>query len=269
MQNVRTVFLSDVHLGSRHCRSDLLLEFLGELQQGPPPAKLYIVGDFIDGWKLKRRWCWDDRCSLVIGSLLSLMRQGAEIYYAAGNHDEFLRQFFSEYRGHQFGSIHFGDRFVHVTADQRRLLVLHGDQFDFAMRNAPWLCLLGDVGYELLLKVNTLVYAVRRQLKLPDWSLSRAVKCNVKKAVRYVSDFERLLVNFGRAQQCEGCVCGHIHHPEIRWFGDFLYCNTGDWVESCTAIIEKSNGGLYLWDHGGRVQPLAVGVGPSPQPWPA
>lgn len=250
MQNARTVFISDAHLGSRHCKSELLLDFLTRLKTSGPPDRLYIVGDFIDGWKLKRKWYWDERSSLVICALLDLMRQGTEIFYAAGNHDEFLRPFLREYGIERFGSIHFGDRFVHETADGRRLLVIHGDQFDFATRNARWLCLLGDVGYELLLGMNSFIHAVQRICGLRYWSLSRSVKYNVKRAVQYINDFESLLVRFGREQGCDGCVCGHIHHPEMRWHDDFLYCNTGDWVESCTAIVERPNGSLHVVEFG-------------------
>lgn len=246
MESARTVFLSDVHLGSRNCQSDLLVDFLNELRDTSPPERLYIVGDFIDGWKLKRKWYWDHTSSLVIAALLDLMRQGTEIFYAAGNHDEFLRPFLSQFGIERFGNIHFGERFHHTTADNRRLLIIHGDQFDFATRNARWLCLVGDVGYELLLAANSILHSVRRRLGFRYWSLSRAVKYNVKRAVSYIGDFERHLVKFGRELDCDGCVCGHIHHAEIRWYDDFLYCNTGDWVESCTAIVERHDGALHL-----------------------
>lgn len=250
MQNVKTLFLSDVHLGSRHAQTESLLAFLSQLKETSPPEKLYIVGDFIDGWKLRRKWYWNDDSNLIIRKILSLLRRGTEVYYVAGNHDEFLRHFMHEYKLLEFGSISVGDEFVHTTADGKKLLILHGDQFDLVTQYARWLSVLGDLGYEFLLRMNRYVNAIRQLFTRRRWSLSKAVKANVKKAVNFVSDYEKFLSSYAREQGCEGCVCGHIHTPEMRVMEDgFLYCNTGDWVESCTAIVEDDSGKLTMYHH--------------------
>lgn len=250
MHDVKTLFLSDVHLGSRHAQTTALLEFLSQIKETSPPERLYIVGDFIDGWKLRRKWYWNDESNLIIRKILSLLRRGTEVFYVAGNHDEFLRDFIEEYRLLEFGSICVGNEFVHETVDGKQLLVVHGDQFDLVTRYARWLSVLGDIGYEFLLRMNRYVNAVRRIFSRRRWSLSKAVKANVKRAVNFVSDFEKYLSNYAREKGCDGCVCGHIHTPEMCVRDDgFLYCNTGDWVESCTAIVEDNSGRLSLYYH--------------------
>lgn len=250
MRDVKTLFLSDVHLGSRHAQTSALLEFLSQIKEQSPPERLYIIGDFIDGWKLRRKWYWNDESNLIIRKILSLVRCGTEVFYVAGNHDDFLRHFMHEYKLLEFGSITVGNEFVHETVDGRQLLVLHGDQFDLVTRYARWLSVLGDVGYEFLLKMNRYVNAVRRLFTHKRWSLSKAVKANVKRAVNFVGDFEKYLTAYAREKRCDGCVCGHIHTPEMKlWDDGFLYCNTGDWVESCTAIIEDGAGKLSLYRH--------------------
>ena len=250
MQDVKTLFLSDVHLGSRHAQTKALLQFLTDVEEQSPPEKLYIIGDFIDGWKLKRKWKWNNESNLILRKILSFASQGTEVYYVAGNHDDFLRTFMYEFQIVEFGNINVGDEYIHETADGKQLLVLHGDQFDLVTRYARWVSKVGDVGYELLLKLNTYVNAVRAIFTDKKWSLSKAVKGKVKKAVNFVGDFEKYLSKHSREKGCDGCVCGHIHTPEMKvWDDGFLYCNTGDWVESCTAIIEDSTGRLTLYKH--------------------
>ncbi|MCU0959458.1 MAG: UDP-2,3-diacylglucosamine diphosphatase [Pirellulaceae bacterium] len=250
--NVRTLFLSDVHLGSRHAQTARLLDFLKWIKRHARPERIYIVGDFIDGWKLRRSWYWTDDCNLILRKLLSLVKDGTEVYYLAGNHDEFLREFMRDFPLLEFGSVHVGDEFIHETADGRRLLVLHGDRFDLVAKCARWLYHLGDVGYELLLRLNPLVNFLRRILRRKDyWSLSKAVKHNVKQACNYMGDFERFLAAYARERGCAGCVCGHIHTAAIRPLDDdFLYVNTGDWIESCTAVLEDAAGNLTLYHYG-------------------
>lgn len=243
---IRTLFISDVHLGSKHSRTTELLDFLTQIKD-TPPEKLYIIGDFIDGWKLKRNWHWNNESNLIVRRVLGLLRKGTEIYYIAGNHDDFLREFIEDFNILDFGSIHIGNEFVHETINGQKLLIVHGDIFDLCTKYAKWIAVLGDVGYELLLKANGYVNWVRRVLRMRHWSMSKAIKASVKKAVNYISDFEKCIIAYGREKECSGCVCGHIHTPDLRDLEDgFLYCNTGDWVESCSVIVEHDDGKLEL-----------------------
>lgn len=245
---IRTLFFSDVHLGSKHAKASELLEFLKKIHG--IPEKIYIIGDFIDGWKIKSNWCWNDKCNLVIRKLLSFVKKGSQIYYVAGNHDEFLRCFLQDFDDLSFGSIHLSDEFIHETADNRKLLIVHGDKFDVSIKYARWLCFLGDIGYELLLGVNTLVDWIRKSFGVRKyWSLSKSVKQQVKKAVNYVGDFEIFLMRYCREKECEGVVCGHIHTANIKQMGSYTYYNTGDWVESMTSIVEYSDGRIELIQH--------------------
>lgn len=249
--SLRSVFISDVHLGSRHAQTGHLLDFLKQVKRQAGLEQLYIVGDFIDGWKLKRNWYWTDECNLILRKVLSLVKDGTKVYYVAGNHDEFLREFMHDFPLLAFGSVHVGDEFIHETIDGRRLLVTHGDRFDLVTKHAKWLCHLGDLSYELLLRLNTIVTLFRRTLRRPEyWSLSKAIKHNVKRACNYVGDFERYLAAYAQEQGCDGCVCGHIHTAALCSTDGFLYANAGDWVESCSAILEDQAGNLSLWHHG-------------------
>lgn len=241
---IRTLFFSDVHLGSSHSKSEELLDYLKEIED--VPEKIYIIGDFIDGWKLKRNWCWNDKCNLVIRKILGFVKKGSQVFYVIGNHDEFLRKFTSESDYLDFGSIELGNEFIHETADGKRLLVVHGDKFDATIKYAKWLCFLGDWGYELLLRANGFVNFFRRIFGFKFWSLSKAVKHNIKQAVNYVSDFETLLTKHCEEKKCIGVVCGHIHTSSIKEIDGFMYYNTGDWVESMTAIVEYTDGRMEL-----------------------
>jgi UDP-2,3-diacylglucosamine pyrophosphatase LpxH len=247
---VKTLFISDIHLGCSHASTRELLDFLNLVKDTSPPEKIYIVGDFIDGWKLKRNWHWTDESSLVIRKLLSFLRRNTQLYWVAGNHDEFIREFIEDFHLLDFGHIHLGNEFYHVTADGRRLLVVHGDMFDMVSQYAKWLCWLGDIGYDILLKMNQIICWFRKQFRLKHWSLSKMIKANVKKAVNYVSDFEKCLAAYALDRECHGVVCGHIHTAALETLdGDFIYANTGDWVESCTAIYEDYEGQLHLYNH--------------------
>lgn len=247
---IRTVFISDIHLGSSHAHIIELISFLDMIKQHCPPEKIYIVGDFIDGWKLKRNWHWDDNSSLLIRKILSFLRRNTEIYWVAGNHDEFIRSFIEDSRLVDFGRIHLGNEFTHATANQKKFLVIHGDIFDMVAKYANWLCWLGDVGYEILLYSNRFINWARKLFRLRHWSLSKAIKHNVKKAVNYVSDFEKCLIDYTREKNCEGCICGHIHTAALTTIeNNFIYANCGDWMESCTAILEDDQGQLKLYHH--------------------
>jgi UDP-2,3-diacylglucosamine pyrophosphatase LpxH len=247
--DIKTLFISDTHLGSRHSHTADLLAFLDRVKDESPPEKIYIVGDFIDGWKLKRNWTWDDQTSLVVRKLLSFLRRDAQIYWVAGNHDEFIRGFIDDFHLLDFGHIHIGNEFEHTAADGTKYLVVHGDQFDLVAKYAKWLCYLGDRGYSFLLWANRFINWGRRVLGLRRWSLSKAIKYNVKQACNFISDFEAVLGSYAKDRGFGGVVCGHIHHPELRTADGFVYANTGDWVESCTAIYEDRDGRFHLYQH--------------------
>jgi len=243
---IKTLFFSDTHLGSRHAKSAELLEYLKSLPE--PPEKIYIIGDFIDGWKLKTNWRWNDNCNLVVRKLLSFVKKGTKVHYAVGNHDEFLRSFLPpDTHQLEFGSISLANEFYHETANGKKLLVVHGDMFDVSIKYARWLCFLGDWGYELLLRANGFINYIRWIFGYKKfWSLSKAVKHKVKKSVNYVGDFETLLTKYCESKDCSGVICGHIHTAKIKNIDGYMYYNTGDWVESMTAIVEHEDGTMEL-----------------------
>ena len=248
---MRTLFISDVHLGSRHSQAGKLLKYLDFVKDYYKPDKLYIIGDFIDGWKLKRGWYWNDESTLVIRKILTLVKRGTEVIYIAGNHDEFLREFMNDDHQFELGSIKFVDEAIHETADGRKLLVVHGDKFDISVKYAKWFVKLGDIGYSFLLKLNQLVNRVRDWFSCTSyWSLSKTIKHKVKSAVNFIGHFEEFLTKYAKEKGCDGVVCGHIHTPDARVGANGVwYYNTGDWVESCTSIIEEDDGTIHLQDH--------------------
>jgi UDP-2,3-diacylglucosamine pyrophosphatase LpxH len=235
---VRTLFISDVHLGCGFSRAQDLFDFLGRIE----PERLYLVGDIIDGWKLKRNFVWTDTSSFVVRRVLGMLKRGTRVRYVTGNHDEFLRGF----SPHVFGHMELADEFVHVTADGRRLLVIHGDCFDHLTRHAPWLYHLGDRAYTFALHANAWVNAARRLLGYPYWSLSATLKGRVKQAVNFVNDFERFVARHTQRAGCSGVVCGHIHVPAIRRIDGIDYHNCGDWIEHCSALVEHFDGRIEL-----------------------
>jgi UDP-2,3-diacylglucosamine pyrophosphatase LpxH len=236
----RSIFISDIHLGTPGCQAGHLLDFLRHTES----RDLYLVGDIIDGWQLKRRWFWHQTHNDVIQKVLRKARKGTRVTYVAGNHDEAMRNFL----GLAFGGIDIRDEAVHVTADGKRLLVIHGDLFDAVVQGAKWLAHVGDAAYMFTLKLNRWFNHVRARLGLPYWSLAQFLKHRVKNAVSYIGDFERALANEARRRRFDGVVCGHIHKAEIRDIGGILYCNDGDWVESLTALVELDSGELRIID---------------------
>ncbi len=234
----RAIFVSDVHLGTAGCQAGPLLEFM----RAHESDYLYLIGDIVDGWQLRRRWHWPQAHNDVIQKLLRRARKGCQVVYVPGTHDEFARAFI----GHRFGGIDVVVDAVHVTADGRRLWITHGDHFDAVIQRAKWLAYVGDYLYELSLRLNRhLNYGLAR-LGLPYWSLSAFLKHNVKSALNYVTDFEEAVAREARARGHQGVVCGHIHRAEMRDIGGILYCNDGDWVESRTALAEHHDGRLEL-----------------------
>lgn len=234
----RALFLSDIHLGTKACQAGLLLEFL----KRHDADTIYLVGDVVDFWRIRRGAYWPQTHNDVLQKLLRKVRKGARLIYVPGNHDEALRDFC----GATFGGIEIAMRAIHETADGRRFLVIHGDEFDVVVRCARWLAALGDTAYGLALWVNTLFNRARRRLGLPYWSLSAWLKHRVKRAVNYIGEFEAALVQAARRHGADGVICGHIHHAAIHDLGAMTYINTGDWVESCTAIVETAEGRLEI-----------------------
>lgn len=230
----RTIFISDVHLGTKGCQAELLLDFL-RLNDADT---IYLVGDIVDAWRLKQGWYWPQEHNDVVQKLLRKVRKHVRMVYVPGNHDEFLR----DYLGVHFGGVEVAEHAIHVGADGRRYLVVHGDAFDLVVRHARWLALLGDWAYETALRVNVYLNLVRRNLGLTYWSLSQWAKLKVKSAVNYIGEFENALVTDARKHDAEGIICGHIHHAAIRDIGGIRYMNCGDWVESCTALVETYDG---------------------------
>jgi len=238
--HVRTVWISDLHLGTPGCQAGALLEFLREVQC----ETLYLVGDIIDGWQLRRSWYWPQAHNDVVQKLLRCARKGTRVVFVPGNHDEFARRYVT----HTFGGIEVVEDCMHVTADGRRLWVTHGDLFDGVIQCAKWLAYVGDEAYEFTLKVNRWFNIARARVGLPYWSLSRYLKHKVKRAVSYIDDFEVAVAREARRRGAHGVVCGHIHHAEMREIDGILYCNDGDWVESLTALIEHPDGRLEIID---------------------
>ncbi len=236
----RTIWISDVHLGTPGCNADMLLDFLKRTES----ETLYLVGDIIDGWRLKRSWYWHPRHNDIIRRVLKKAKQGTRVIYIPGNHDEVLRP----YVGLNLGGVELRRDAIHETADGKRLLVLHGDEFDGVVLYARWLAFLGDKAYGWLLNLNIAFNYVRRKFNMPYWSLSAYLKHRVKNVVEYVGRYSEAVVHAARDRKVDGVVCGHIHTAEITQIGDVVYYNDGDWVESCTALVENFDGSMELLD---------------------
>lgn len=236
----RSLWISDVHLGTPGCKAEHLVDFL----KAHDCDTLYLVGDIIDGWKLKSGWYWPQEHSNVIRKVLTKAKRGTQVYYVTGNHDEFLRKFVGF--GLSLGNIRVVNEHVHTTADGRRLLVLHGDHFDVITRYHRWLALAGDAAYEATMRANYWLNRVRARAGLRYWSLSAFAKQRVKTAVNVISSFEDAVARECKRRGLDGVVCGHIHHAEIRQLHGISYHNCGDWVESCTALAEDQNGKLSV-----------------------
>jgi UDP-2,3-diacylglucosamine pyrophosphatase LpxH len=254
----RTIWISDVHLGTRGCKAEYLLDFLRRNNA----RTIYLVGDIVDGWRLRKSWYWPQSHNDIVQETLRKVRNGTRVIYVPGNHDEWLRDYVSL----RFGGIDVAEEAVHVTADGRRLLVIHGDWFDFVVTHARWLAVLGDGAYTLALWVNHHFNRLRRLLGYEYWSLSAFLKLRVKNAVQYIGSFADALADEARRRSLDGVVCGHIHHAEIRDLDGVLYCNDGDWVESCTALVEDFEGRLAIlyWAEQRAFDRLASPSGPRP-----
>jgi UDP-2,3-diacylglucosamine pyrophosphatase LpxH len=254
----RTLWISDVHLGSPGSRARELTEFLRQNDC----ETLYLVGDIFDGWKMKQNFYWTADHSRVIKAVIAKARKGTKVHYLAGNHDSFMRQFVR--RQLRLGHIRIGNEAVHTTADGRRLLVMHGDAFDLVMTDYPALAMVGDVGYELLMRSNKVVNRVRGYFGLPFWSLSAFTKDRVKSAVQYLSGFDEKVLHRCRIDGYQGVICGHTHHAEARYLREGVTSyNCGDWVESCTALAEDQEGYIEILDGLKSIRPKAAPAHPA------
>src|SRR5882724_6365808 len=236
----RSVWISDLHIGTPGFQADALLDFLKHVHSD----HLFLVGDIIDGWQLRRSWYWPQSHNDVVQKLLRKARKGTQVIFIPGNHDEFARR----YVGNNFGGIDVANDWVHRTADGRLLWVMHGDLFDGVVQCAKWLAHVGDSLYEFTLKLNRHLNSLRARMGLPYWSLSKYLKLKVKRAVSYVGDFENAVAREARKRGMHGVVCGHIHHAELRDIDGIVYANDGDWVESLTALAEHADGRLEIID---------------------
>lgn len=234
----RTIFISDTHLGTRAARVDLLLDFLKTVEC----EQLFLVGDIVDGWQMKRSWYWDTTHNDIVRRVLKMAKRGTEVIYIPGNHDEGLRGF----EGHDLAGVRLLPEAIFESATGRRYWVLHGDQFDGVVKYAKWLAHLGDRAYGILLKLNTGINRVRRLLGYDYWSLSAYLKHKVKNAVEYIGKYEEAVAAEAKRRGVDGVICGHIHHAERRIFNGIEYMNDGDWVESCTALVERFDGSFDI-----------------------
>ena len=233
----RTAWISDLHLGTHGSNADAVLRFLRDVDA----ETLYLVGDIIDIWSLRRSRYWPQPHNDVIQKILRKGRKGTRLIYIPGNHDELMRGFLGDY-----GSLHIVRRAIHETADGRRLLIIHGDELDTVIQNVKWLAYIGDVGYQFLLSLNRPINFLRRRFGLGYWSLSAYVKHRVKNAVAFIGQFEDAIVRYARDFQVNGVLCGHIHSAALRETGEIAYYNSGDFVESCTALVEHFDGKIDL-----------------------
>ncbi|OGI40255.1 MAG: UDP-2,3-diacylglucosamine hydrolase [Candidatus Muproteobacteria bacterium RBG_16_62_13] len=234
----RSIWISDVHLGTRACKAEYLIDFLRHTES----KQMYLVGDMIDFWALKNGWYWPAGHQQVIQTVMDKAARGTDVVFVPGNHDEVFR----DHIGRLFGGVRVEKDAIHETADGRRLLVLHGDEFDQVVQCSPWLAHLGSWIYDVLLYANRWVNWFRRQLGFPYWSLAAYLKHKTKGAVNFISNFEQALVHEARKRNVDGVVCGHIHRATIEEYDGVLYCNDGDWVESCTALVEHHDGRLAV-----------------------
>jgi len=233
----RSIFISDVHLGTKDCKAEQLNNFL----KNHTCDTLYLIGDIIDGWKIQQnKWRWKQSHTNVVRRILGYAKRDTRVIYIAGNHDEFLRPMLPY--GFSFGNVEIFNQFTHIGVDGKKYLVTHGDLFDGITRLAPWLSFLGDKAYDAVLSFNTAFNRIRHRCGLGYWSLSKYLKHKVKKAVDFVFQFESNLAQYCKKRGFDGVICGHIHHPEMKVIDGVVYMNDGDWVESCSALVETHDG---------------------------
>ena len=256
MQAVRAIFISDVHLGTRACQAESLLAFL----RAHESDYLYLLGDIIDFWAMNRSVQWAGAHNTVVQKVLRRARHGCKVFFIPGNHDEALR----EYAGVAFGDIRVESEWIHETLDGRRYWLVHGDEYDQVTRHHRWVAVLGDVGYNALVRINLVLSRVRRLLRRPGyWSLAGYAKHKVKKAVSFIFDFEDAVAHAAAQRGVDGVVCGHIHSAADRRIGNVRYLNCGDWVDTCSAIVEHFDGRIEVvhWGvHGATASPAPLAL---------
>lgn len=230
---IRAAFVSDLHLGSRYCKADAFYDFICSHEI----AELYLVGDIIDGWRLARQWRWPEVYHQILRRFLDMQSAGTRLYYAPGNHDEFLRHYLRD-----FGVVEIANEFVYESTSGKQMLVLHGDRFDRVESSLPWLSVLGARAYETLMWLNYSTNRVLGPVIGTEMQFSSRVKQSVKRAVQFISDFEQEVAMYARGKGCDGVICGHIHVPAVSEHAGTTYCNTGDWVEHGTALVEYQDG---------------------------
>ncbi len=239
----KSLFISDVHLGTKGCQADKLLEFFKFSRS----ENLYLVGDIIDVWAMQKTFYWPQPHNDVIQKILRKARHGTKVFYIVGNHDEVFRKFIPMH----FGDINIVNRVIHETQLGKKYLVVHGDAWDGVMKYAKWLSKLGSIAYELLLRLNIVINFFRKLRGKSYWSLAKFLKYKVKNAVKYIGEYERTVSDYAKRKKYDGIICGHIHHAEDQNFDGINYLNCGDWVESCTALAEKYDGTFEIiyWDN--------------------
>jgi len=250
----RSIFISDIHLGSKGCQAEILNSFL----KSNSTEKLYLIGDIVDGWKIQQnKWAWRQAHSNVVRSILGYAKKGTQVYYIVGNHDEFLRPMIPY--GISFGRIQILNQYSHRGLDGKLYLVVHGDLFDGITRLAPWISFLGDKAYDILIEFNTTFNRLRHRFGFGYWSLSQFLKQRVKRAVNFILHFERNLVDYCSKRGFDGVICGHIHKAEIKEVNGKIYMNDGDWVESCSALVEHHDGRweIIYWKEEEHVDPIS------------
>ena len=230
----RSIFISDVHLGTRHSNAERLLEFLKSTEAD----RYYLIGDIIDGWMLRKKVYWPQSHNNILQFFLKQSKKSVDIIYVTGNHDEFLR----EYSGTVMGNIQIVDNITHNGVDGKKYLVIHGDQFDIVTMNARWLAYIGGWMYDCMIDLNAKLQWIYARLNISGFSLSAWAKSSVKEAVNFIGDYEKVVADYAKKRCVDGVICGHIHHANISTINDIKYMNTGDWVESCTALVEHDSG---------------------------
>ena len=255
-ERFRTLFISDVHLGTTTCQADELLAFLARVDADT----IFLVGDIVDFWRIKRRANWPQSHSAVLQAFLAKARSGTRLIMIPGNHDDALRV----YCGQTFGPVTLKLNDIHETADGRQILIMHGDEFDVVVRHARWLAYLGDSAYRAAMWFNARLSGVRRSAGVGYWSLSKYLKHKVKQAVNFIGEFEGMQAREARKHGADGVICGHIHHASLRQIDSILYVNTGDWVESCTAVAETWEGELRVIRWLDRKQDVERGASNDP-----
>lgn len=238
VNHYRTIWLSDIHLGSRDCKAEFLLNFLRDNHA----ERIFLVGDIVDFWALQRRVYWPESHNEVLNTLLKMSQSGTKVIYLPGNHDELMKPYVKML----FGTIEIHSEYIHTTVTGKRLLMLHGDKYDSQVCFGKFQAMLGDVLYDFLLWINRQCHGIRKTLGLPYWSMASYIKTKVKKANEAIRRYRDAALEDARKQMVDGIVCGHIHHPQMEMVNGKLYCNDGDWIENCTTMVETNSGNLKL-----------------------